>query len=194
MLILCLGLIAALILEDQLIKLYIVNNIRECTGFIDRYYTFRIGNFDIFSITHIRNDGAGFSILEGKTAFLLVFTFIVMAGITAYICWKRKSLHRIEMLCLSMIVAGGIGNFIDRVRMVIEPGFNGVIDYIKLEFISFPIFNFADMCVCVGAFGYCIYVIIAEIKQQKLKNAQKAAEAEATAEAADNTEPQDEQI
>ncbi len=182
MLILCLGLIAALILEDQLIKLYIVNNIRECTGFIDRYYTFRIGDLDIFSITHIRNDGAGFSILEGRTVFLLIFTFVVMAGITAYICWKRKSLHRIEMLCLSMIVAGGIGNFIDRVRMVVEPGFNGVIDYIKLEFISFPIFNFADICVCIGAFGYCIYVICAEIKQQKIKKAQKAAEADSVSE------------
>lgn len=182
MLILCLGLIAALILEDQLIKLYIVNNIRECTGFIDRYYTFRIGDLDIFSITHIRNDGAGFSILEGRTVFLLIFTFVVMAGITAYICWKRKSLHRIEMLCLSMIVAGGIGNFIDRVRMVVEPGFNGVIDYIKLEFISFPIFNFADICVCIGAFGYCIYVICAEIKQQKIKKAQKAAEADSVGE------------
>lgn len=182
MLILCLGLIAALILEDQLIKLYIVNNIRECTGFIDRYYTFRIGDLDIFSITHIRNDGAGFSILEGRTVFLLIFTFVVMAGITAYICWKRKSLHRIEMLCLSMIVAGGIGNFIDRVRMVVEPGFNGVIDYIKLEFISFPIFNFADICVCIGAFGYCIYVICAEIKQQKIKKAQKAAEANSVSE------------
>lgn len=182
MLILCLGLIAALILEDQLIKLYIVNNIRECTGFIDRYYTFRIGDLDIFSITHIRNDGAGFSILEGRTVFLLIFTFVVMAGITAYICWKRKSLHRIEMLCLSMIVAGGIGNFIDRVRMVVEPGFNGVIDYIKLEFISFPIFNFADICVCIGAFGYCIYVICAEIKQQKIRKAQKAAEADSVSE------------
>lgn len=191
MLILCLGLIAALILEDQLIKLYIVNNIRECTGFIDRYYTFRIGDLDIFSITHIRNDGAGFSILEGRTVFLLIFTFVVMAGITAYICWKRKSLHRIEMLCLSMIVAGGIGNFIDRVRMVVEPGFNGVIDYIKLEFISFPIFNFADICVCIGAFGYCIYVICAEIKQQKIKKAQKAAEADSVSE---SVESEDEQV
>ena len=51
--------------------------------------------------------------------------------------------------------------------MLIEPDFNGVIDYINLSFIDFPVFNFADMCVVVGAIGYCVYVFVTEISAMK---------------------------
>lgn len=177
MLAICLILIAALIGADQVIKLLVVNNIPENASALQYAFKLKIGNFNILSITHIRNDGAGFSILGGKTVFLLIFTFVLMAALIVYIIIKRKSLHKIEFLCISTIIAGGLGNFIDRVRMLFEPDFSGVIDYIKLDFIDFPIFNFADICVCVGAIGYCVYIIVAEILAQKSKK-KAAAESE----------------
>lgn len=177
MLVVCLILIAVLIGVDQVIKLLVVNNIAEGTGALQYAFRLKIGDFNILSITHIRNDGAGFSILGGKTVFLLIFTFILMSALIVYIILKRRNLHKIELLSISTIIAGGLGNFIDRVRMLVETDFNGVIDYIKLDFINFPIFNFADICVCVGAFGYCLFVLIHEfnVKRTNKKASYKGA-------------------
>ncbi len=171
MLIISLILVAVLVGADQFIKYLVVANYAECSGYIKKYFTFSIGKFDVFSLTHIRNDGAGWSILGGQTVFLIIFTSLVMIGIIAYMIIKRKTLGKLEMLCFSLIVAGGIGNLIDRVRMLIEPDFNGVIDYINFEFISFPVFNFADICVVIGAIGYCVIVFCIEIKSMIAKKA-----------------------
>ncbi|MBQ8623524.1 MAG: signal peptidase II [Oscillospiraceae bacterium] len=176
MLIISLILIISMVGCDQLIKLLVVSNYEECTGFIKKYYTFSIGDFDVFSLTHIRNDGAGWSILGGQTVFLIAFTSVIMVGILAYMIIKRKTLGKLDFICLSLIVAGGVGNLIDRVRMLVEPDFNGVIDYINFEFVDFPVFNFADMCVVVGAIGYCILMVVVEIIELKKKKALKAVE------------------
>lgn len=188
MLILSLILIISLVACDQLIKILIVNNYAECFGFAKNYYTFSIGNFDIFGLTHIRNDGAGWSILGGQTVFLIVFTSIVMLGILAYMILKRKKLGRFDFICFSLIVSGGIGNLIDRIRMLIEPDFNGVIDYINLSFIDFPVFNFADMCVVVGAIGYCVYVFATEISDMKQQKKKLQAPSEQTAQNGEDDE------
>ena len=190
MLIISLILIAFLVGADQIIKLLIVNNYQECTGYIKKYYTFSIGDFDVFSLTHIRNDGAGWSILGGQTVFLLIFTSVVMLGIIAYMILKRKPLGKLDFVCLSLIVAGGLGNLIDRVRMLIEPDFNGVIDYINFEFIDFPVFNFADICVVIGAIGYCVLMVVMEILEYKKKKAMKLTAADKT-EAENDEQPSD---
>ena len=190
MLIISLILIAFLVGADQIIKLLIVNNYQECTGYIKKYYTFSIGDFDVFSLTHIRNDGAGWSILGGQTVFLLIFTSVVMLGIIAYMILKRKTLGKLDFVCLSLIVAGGLGNLIDRVRMLIEPDFNGVIDYINFEFIDFPVFNFADICVVIGAIGYCVLMVVIEILDYKKKKAMKLTAAKKT-EYENNEQPSD---
>ncbi len=62
-----------------------------------------------------------------------------------------------------MIISGGIGNLIDRIRL------GEVIDFIKTDFISFPVFNFADICVVVGAIIFCLWVIISDIKERRKK-------------------------
>lgn len=154
---------------DQLLKLYISSNFELCTSVIHRYFTFSIGSFDIFSITHIRNDGAGWSILGGQTTFLIAFTSIVLIVILVYMVIKRKKIGTLEYLTLSLIIGGGIGNLIDRFRMLIDPDFTGVVDYIALDFIDFPVFNFADMCVVVGGIGVCIIYILQESKESKAK-------------------------
>ena len=167
-------LLAALVAEDQLIKLFIIQNVAEGRGGAN-YYTFSIGDFNVFSITHIRNDGAGWSILGGQTVFLAVFTVIVLLGLLAYMILKRHSLNRFEMLSLSLIIGGGLGNLIDRFRMLIEgtDKFSGVVDYIKLRFIDFPVFNFADCCVVIGAILFCVLMLFSEIKSSREKKSAK---------------------
>lgn len=174
MLIFSLILVLLLTGADQLIKYIVVLNYAECS-FPKAYYTFSIGSFKVFSLTHIRNDGAGWSILSGQTVILIAFTAIVMAGILVYMIVKRRDMPKLELFSLALILSGGLGNLIDRIRMLIDGEFSGVIDYINLEFINFPVFNFADICVTIGGACFCLYYIILEIKESKKKKAEKLA-------------------
>ena len=87
---------------------------------------------------------------------ILVVLFLIASG-----RFKLK----FEVIMLSFIMAGGIGNLIDRIK------YKEVIDYIRTDFIDFPIFNFADICVVIGAVGFCItYLIVDTLKEKKKKN------------------------
>ncbi|MCD7727909.1 MAG: signal peptidase II [Ruminococcus sp.] len=151
-------LLVVLVAIDQITKALVNTylNIGE-TG-----YTFSIGNFDAFSITHGRNSGAAWSILEGKTYFLIAVALAAII-IAFYFIIRGKIKSSVGIISLIMIISGGIGNLIDRIRL------GEVIDFIKTEFISFPVFNFADICVVVGAIIFCLWVIISDIKERRKK-------------------------
>lgn len=115
----------------------------------------------IFHITYIHNYGAAFSILQGKQSFLLIVTGIAMTAILAYmvIGQIKKKAAPMELWSLALILAGGIGNFIDRVR------FGYVVDF--FDFRIWPIFNVADIAVCCGCGLLVFYVLIWEPHMQK---------------------------
>lgn len=115
----------------------------------------------IFHITYIHNYGAAFSILQGKQSFLLIVTGIAMTAILAYmvIGQIKKKAAPMELWSLALILAGGIGNFIDRVR------FGYVVDF--FDFRIWPIFNVADIAVCCGCSLLVFYVLIWEPRMQK---------------------------
>lgn len=146
---------------DQLIKYFVVQNI----AFGEIIKVIKFGSHDIFSLTHITNDGAAWSMMAGKTWFLIGLPFVVIAAVLVYMFFKRKD-SKLQMLSLTLIVAGGLGNLIDRIRL------KKVVDYILFEPIEFPIFNFADICVVIGAIIFCVYfLIIEEIQNKKKKQA-----------------------
>ena len=60
-----------------------------------------------------------------------------------------------------MILAGGIGNLIDRIRL------KEVVDYIKFEPIDFPVFNFADICIVIGGILFVICFCFLEGKKDR---------------------------
>ena len=125
----------------------------------------------IFHITYIHNYGAAFSILEGKQGFLLAVTGAAMAAIAIYMVYaqKKKELTPMGLWSLALILAGGLGNFFDRVR------FGYVVDF--LDFRVWPIFNVADIAVCCGCGLLVFYVMIWEPrleKQKKLREEQEA--------------------
>lgn len=105
----------------------------------------------VLSLTHIRNSGAAWSILEGRTWLLIALPAVMIIAALVYMYHERGK-SRLALISLALVVGGGIGNLIDRVRM------HEVIDYLKLELFDFPIFNFADMCVVVGAVLFCVYM------------------------------------
>ena len=109
----------------------------------------------IFGFNYVHNYGAGFSILSGKTDFLIYFTAIALLAI-AFCIFTKKFETLSEELCFVLILAGGIGNLIDRVV-------NGyVVDYIEFLFIEFPVFNFADILICVGVGLFALETIKTE--------------------------------
>lgn len=110
---------------------------------------------NVVSLTYIQNSGAAFSILEGQMIFFYFITVIVIAFLLYYM-YKEARNNKILGVLLSIVLAGAIGNFIDRLL------YQYVIDMIQLEFIDFAIFNVADSFLTVGVFLLLIYTIFEE--------------------------------
>lgn len=138
-----------LVIIDQITKYLTVQNIElgEVIEFIP----------NIVSLTYIRNTGAAFSILEGQMWFFYIVTTIVVAVLIYYMYTEARN-ERFLGVLLAVILAGAIGNFID--RLVLQY----VVDMIKLEFIDFAIFNVADSYLTVGVILLFIYTIYQERK------------------------------
>lgn len=108
---------------------------------------------DFFMIRHIFNTGAAFGMLAGKTG-LLVLISAVLIVIVAYLL-RTMEMNWIGKLSVVMIAAGGISNMIDRIVQ------NGVTDMFSFSIFP-PVFNVADIFVCVGCGLLALYVILGE--------------------------------
>ncbi|WP_179395419.1 signal peptidase II [Lacticaseibacillus absianus] len=110
----------------------------------------------VLSLTHIKNTGAAFSILEGKQWFFYIVT--VVSLVIVAMLWKDSGCHFWYRLGLTLIFAGTIGNVIDRLR------FQEVTDMFQLDFMNFAIFNVADACLTVGVVIVLIFLLFVEGK------------------------------
>lgn len=115
------------------------------------------------SLTHLRNTGAAWSLLEGKMIFFYVITVFVSVVII-YLLIKNYKKSIWYSVGLSFVLAGAIGNFIDRVRL----GY--VVDMLQTDFMNFPIFNVADSTLVVGVICIFIYLILDEKAAKEGKN------------------------
>lgn len=140
--------VAGIILLDQIVKKIVVSNmyLGESIPLLE----------DFFHITYIHNKGAAFSLWEQQWVLLIAFPAIVM--IVGLVCLfiKRKTWDKLYLLSIAMICGGGLGNLIDR----ITHGY--VVD--MFDFRVFPVFNIADIFICVGCGLMLIYVIFLERK------------------------------
>lgn len=139
--------IVALIALDQWVKFEIVKSIQlgEVKPFIPK----------ILSLTYLRNTGAAFSILENQQWLFAVITLVVIGAAIWYLSKHIKGSVWL-LSALSLIIAGGIGNFIDRMRQ----GF--VVDMFQLDFINFAIFNVADSYLTIGV----LVLIVMMLKEE----------------------------
>lgn len=149
--------IALLTAADLFIKKIVLDNIayQEKVAFIDGLYGW----------TYIRNEGIAWGMFDENPQLLSVFTGVIIVIGLIYLAGPFKRPLAYDIF-IPMIIAGGLANTIDRVMR----GF--VVDYIETLFIDFPVYNFADCLVCVGAFAlvfYLIYEIIRDSKAEKLK-------------------------
>lgn len=146
-----LALSAVLIGLDQFVKSWIVQTLALHTG---KYFI-----KGIVELFYIQNSGAAWGIFAGRMSFFYVVTIIAIAAML-YLMFQERKNSKILMLAYSFILAGAVGNFIDRIRL----GY--VIDMFRLEFIDFPIFNVADICLTIGVLILFVYLLFVEGKKE----------------------------
>lgn len=136
--------ILLLILLDQAVKGYVVKEIP--LGGMRRFIP------KVVSLTYLKNSGAAFSMLENQQWFFTIITLIAMGAAFVYLYRHIKGSICL-LLGLTLIISGGIGNFIDRLRQ----GF--VVDMFHLDFMNFAIFNVADIYLTIGVGLLLIYLL-----------------------------------
>ncbi|MBM6753981.1 signal peptidase II [Lactobacillus alvi] len=106
----------------------------------------------LLGLTNLRNSGAAWSILAGQQFLFFILTIVAIAVILYLM--RRYRQNQGMMIALSLILAGAIGNFIDR----LIHGY--VVDMFETLFINFPVFNVADTCLTLGVIYLVILILL----------------------------------
>lgn len=142
-----------LVAADQFIKVWAINELKpvKAMDFI------QFGELDVMDLRYVENTGAAFSSFSGARWFLVGLVIVMLIGLTIFVV-KYKYKHPFFMISAVMVISGGIGNLIDRVR------FGYVVDYLDVKLFNFAVFNFADICVVLGAIFLLIFLFWIEPK------------------------------
>lgn len=136
--------LAVMVLGDQALKGWTVTHLElgESAAFLPGF----------MQLTRVHNYGAAWSSLSGKTVLLIAVTAVMMIAV-AVLLIRRIVRHPLGVCACLLILGGGIGNIIDRIRL----GF--VVDMFDLTIFNYPVFNLADCFVVVGAILGAIYYL-----------------------------------
>ena len=143
---------AALVALDQLVKFLVRSNIGlgESVPFLPH----------VLQFTYVQNTGAAFSLLEEHT-WVLTLISLGASILLAVLLFKKVFPHPFALTCLSAVLAGAVGNLIDRAFL----GY--VTDMFQTLFINFAVFNVADICVVCGGIAFCVYYLLFHGKEDK---------------------------
>lgn len=145
-------LVVLLVIGDQALKFWITQNIAlgARMDFIPH----------VMELTYVRNTGAAFSSFSELT-WLLTLISVLMSVILAIAVVKKFFSHPIGRTALALVLAGALGNLIDRVLL----GY--VVDMFHVTFMNFAVFNIADICVVVGGICAAGYYLLCYDKLEK---------------------------
>src|SRR3989339_714753 len=107
----------------------------------------------ILHITYTENTGAAFSIFSGQVQTLTIISIIATIIIIAFCVLEKNKFSLIQIICWGLLLGGTDGNLIDRLFR------SSVTDFIDFTIINFPVFNFADIFIDVGAFLIIVHSI-----------------------------------
>ena len=119
----------------------------------------------LIALRLVRNTGAAFSMFSAHTTLLSVITGLFLAA-GLVLLFSGKIRATVLHIALTMILAGGVGNWIERVW------FGGVTDYIEPLFMQFAVFNFADILITCGAGLLIVWLIADAVKSRREKKEQ----------------------
>jgi len=133
-----------LVALDQLVKYLVLQNIPlgEHVPFIPY----------LLDLTYVQNTGAAFSLFSQHT-WILALVSLIMSVVLAVALWKNFFRHPLGKLTLTLLLAGAIGNLIDRAFR------HFVVDMFNVLFMEFAVFNVADICVVVGGIAAALYYL-----------------------------------
>lgn len=148
-----------LVIADQVVKFLIRSNLElgESVPFIPH----------VLNLTYYQNTGAAFSLFREHTWILALISAVVSVALVAVMV-KRVFRHPVGQVILAVILAGAVGNLIDRVL------FGYVTDMFQTIFINFAVFNVADCCLVCGVIAMMVYVLFFHEKLEKAPAGQEA--------------------
>ena len=147
--------VAVLVAVDQLVKVWAVSSLAS-VGTIPLIP-------DVLQLTYVENRGAAFNLLENHQWVFILFAFVVIGVICAALL-RGYAQTVVGRLALVLICAGAVGNLIDRIFR------NFVVDMIHFTLIDFPVFNIADIFVCVGVALFFYYMIFEHKDEDETKD------------------------
>ena len=118
--------------------------------------------FGLFRVTLVHNTGAAWGFFADSTFILGVFSIVLCVLLIVFLFVLERRSTLLTCVGISLVVGGGLGNAIDRFTSAY------VVDFIDLAFISFPVFNVADIGVTCGI----VLFFIGYWKSNKAKMAQ----------------------
>ncbi len=107
---------------------------------------------NVFHLTYVENRGAAFGMLQGQRTFFVLIALVFVVAVAVFAV-KYKNKTPLVNLGVSFMTAGALGNAFDRICQ----GF--VVDFFDFTLIDFPVFNVADVFVCLGAGLLAIFFI-----------------------------------
>lgn len=113
-----------------------------------------------FRLLYVENRGAAFGILQEGRPLFIVITVAVIGFLLYGIYRKRNEVRGLLRVALVLILAGAVGNFIDRLRL------HFVVDFLSFRFFGhdFAVFNLADSFIVVGTILLMIHVFLGDEK------------------------------
>ncbi|MEG1721124.1 MAG: signal peptidase II [Pseudoflavonifractor sp.] len=143
---------AALVAVDQVVKYWVRANIPPYGSlpFLPH----------VMDLTYVQNTGAAFSLFSEHT-WLLTILSAVIAVLVAVALFRKLFTHPAGQICLTLVLAGAVGNLIDRFC------FGFVTDMFMTTFVNFAVFNVADICVVLGGIATCLYIFFFYEKLEK---------------------------
>ena len=135
---------AILLAADQWVKYWTVTHL-ELGGYTDLIPGF-------VELFRVHNYGAAWSSFSGMRWLLLALTSAIVLAV-AFAVWKKIVRHPLGLAAATLIISGGLGNILDRLRL----GY--VVDMFNFQFMNYPVFNVADICVVSGAILGAVYYL-----------------------------------
>lgn len=123
---------------DQSTKYWIVQNFEKIGNTVPIWS-------GVFHLTYVVNTGAAFSFFQGGAGWLRWLSLTVSVGLI-FLGWYAPKMRIVEQLGYGFILAGALGNGVDRFL------FGYVVDFLDFRLINFPVFNFADVFINIGIF------------------------------------------
>ena len=133
-----------LLAADQLVKLWVVRHLElfETMAFLP----------GLLELKYVQNTGGGWSVLSEHTWLLSLLTAVIMV-IVAALMIRRVVRHPLGLWACTLILAGGLGNLIDRGRL------GDVVGMLNFQSMNYPAFNLADICIVIGMILGAIYYL-----------------------------------